>query len=301
MLPFASIDIGSNAVRLLISTVTEQNGSNQVFVKKNIFVRVPLRLGMDVFRTGYISEEKIIELVKTINAFKLLMDVHYPVSFEACATAAMREAQNSAIIVKKIFEQTSIPIRIIDGKEEARIIGATTNIPVKNKYRLSMFVDVGGGSTEISILENNKLIDTNSFAIGTVKLLNDKVLKETWKNMKYWLKTYKNQFGKIYAIGTGGNINKLVKLYGNREEKELTYNNIKRACEVLSNYKLDEKIHSLKLRPDRADVIEPAAYIYKKVMKWAKLDFIYVPKIGLSDGLIHDQYKKYKEQQKIDI
>lgn len=295
---FASIDIGSNAARLLFSSVYKKNG--QKFVKKESFIRVPLRLGMEVFDSGKLSEKKIFKLVNTIQAFKYLIDVNEPLSYKACATAAMREAENGGAVVKKIKEQTGIEIQIIDGLTEAEIIGATNNIPIKAKYDVSMFVDVGGGSTEISLIKktNNgsELIASKSFKIGTIRILNNKVDDDEWKKLKSWSKNLRKEFGNIYCIGSGGNINKIVKVYGKRSEKTVTYDNLKYAKEHLNKFSVEERIEKLNLRPDRADVIAPAAQIYLSVMKWTKIDAIFVPKIGLADGLIHLQYEKQMEK-----
>lgn len=291
---FASIDIGSNAARLLFSSVYLKNG--QKYVKKESFVRVPLRLGLEVFDKGRLSSKKEKQLLNTIMAFKYLIDVNEPFSYKACATAAMREAENGREITKKIKDLTGIEIQIIDGLTEAKIIGATNNIPIEEKYDAAMFVDVGGGSTEITVIKKNKkdseLIASKSFKIGTIRILNNKVKESEWKDLKTWAKSLRKEFGNIYCIGSGGNINKIVKVYGNRSEKTVTYDNLKYTRAHLNKFTVEERIEKLNLRPDRADVIAPAAEIYLSVMKWTKIDAIFVPKIGLADGLIHLQYEK---------
>lgn len=292
---FASIDIGSNAARLLFSSVFIKDG--QKFVKKDSFVRVPLRLGMEVFNKGKLSEKKTIQLVNTIKAFKYLIQVNEPLKYRACATAAMREAENGKEIAKLIKKETGIEIEIIDGLKEAEIIGATNNIPIKQKYDVSMFVDVGGGSTEITLIKKNntdsELIESKSFKIGTIRILNNKVEEKEWLKMRLWIKEISQNYGNIYCIGSGGNINKIVKIYGKRTEKTVTHDNLKHALDHLKKHSINERIELLGLRADRADVIVPAAEIYSSVMKWAKIDAIFVPKIGLADGLIHILYEEH--------
>jgi exopolyphosphatase/guanosine-5'-triphosphate,3'-diphosphate pyrophosphatase len=287
---FASIDIGTNAVRLFFANVFEKKGAPSV--EKASLIRIPLRLGEDVFSDGCISERKKKKLLDTMKAFKLLIDVYEPIQYIACATAAMREASNRVEIIEEIKKHTGLEIRIIDGIEEANILGATNNINLNLKHNLSMFVDVGGGSTEISILSDNKMVDSISFKIGTIRLLNNKVEEIEWENMKIWLKKYKNDFEKIFLIGSGGNINKISKIYGNNVSNTLTYKDLKKAYSHLNEYTLTERIEVLGMRPDRADVILPAASIFISIMKWAKIDSIYVPKIGLADGLIHKLYSE---------
>lgn len=293
---FASIDIGTNAVRLFFANVFEKKGSTSV--EKASLIRIPLRLGEDVFSIGYISIEKTRKLLDTMKAFKLLIDVYEPVNYIACATAAMREASNSIEIIEKIRKEANLEIRIIDGIEEANILGATNNINVSGKHNLSMYVDVGGGSTEISIVLNHKMIDSISFKIGTIRLLNEKVENCEWESLKTWLKKYKNDFGKVFLIGSGGNINKISKIYGDNISNTLNYSDIKKAFSHLNKYTLNERIELLGMRPDRADVILPAATIFISIMKWAKIDSIYVPKIGLADGLIHKLFNEYTDSIK---
>lgn len=292
---FAAIDIGSNAARLLFSNVYLRNGKK--FVKKASFVRVPLRLGMEVFETGRLTEKKTDKLIDTLKAFKYLMNVNEPLSYKACATAAMREAANNSEVLERIGKEAGIKVDIIDGLTEAKIIGATNNIALKDQYNLAMYVDVGGGSTEITLIKKNgsksAVVDSRSFKIGTIKLLNNKVDDDEWSAMKEWIKNFRKQYGKIYCIGSGGNINKIVKIYGKRSEKLVSYDNLKYAYEHLNRYTVEERIYELGLRADRADVIAPAAQIYLSVLKWAKIRGIFVPKIGLADGLIHLLYEEH--------
>jgi len=290
---FAAIDIGSNAGRLYFADVYESN--NSVVVEKASLVRIPLRLGEDAFATGSISEERILNLIKTLKAFKLLIEVYKPLNYIACATAAMREARNSSEIVKKILEETGIELEVITGLEEARIVGSTNNISPDQNYNVLMYIDVGGGSTEISLVsKDHQIILSDSFKLGTLRMLNKNYSKSEWDDLKKWLKDLKKDFGEIYCIGSGGNINKINKLYGTRPYDIVTFKDLQNGYNQIRKLPLSNRIKDLGMRPDRADVIVPAAQIFLTIMKWAKIDSIYVPKIGLSDGLIHILYKNYK-------
>jgi len=288
---FASIDIGTNAVRLLFANVFPQNG--QINAEKASLIRIPIRLGDDVFSINRISEKKVNNLLKTMSAFKLLIDVYQPLAYEACATAAMREAANSDEVVARIKKETGINIKVITGIEEADIVTASNHVMLKEQFKYKMYVDVGGGSTEISLLENRKIIESKSFKIGTIRYLNEKIEEKEWDKMKSWLQEFKDDFGKIYLIGSGGNINKLSKMYGNKDGNMINMEELIKAYENLNKYSLKDRIEKLGLRPDRADVIVPAAIIFIKIMNWSKTDFVYVPKIGLADGLIYQIYDEY--------
>jgi len=293
---FASIDIGSNAVRLFFANVYELKGAP--VAEKASLIRIPLRLGEDVFETGCISETRVENLMKTMHSFKLLMDVYQPVDYIAIATSAMREACNNKEIIERIKKETGINVRIIDGNEEATIVSATNNIKTGEKYSYTMYVDVGGGSTEISVLKNHVLIDSGSFSIGTIRILGDKVDEKEWDKLILWLKKFKNDFGKIYMVGSGGNINKLSKLYSTQSDSSLSLPNLRQGYKKLCSMTLQQRIEEMGMRPDRADVIIPAAEIFLFIMKVTKSDFIFVPRIGLSDGLIHMVYKNYKASHK---
>ncbi|MCX6229963.1 MAG: exopolyphosphatase [Bacteroidetes bacterium] len=294
---FASIDIGSNAVRLLFSNVYVTDNQLPTAAKATL-VRIPLRLGEDVFKTGKISEERIQKLIKTLEAFKLLIDVYNPLGFEACATAAMREAVNNVEIIERIKTEAGLDVRIIDGFEEAEIIRSSNNIDLNADYKTSMYIDVGGGSTEISILKNHKFVTCNSFNIGTVRLLNKKVEDESWEDMKNWLAEFKIDVGRINCIGTGGNINRLTKLFGDQIENTLTYTQLQFAYKQLKSIPLKERIEKMGLRPDRADVIVPAAKIFLTILKAAGIESLIAPKVGLADGLIYRLHKKYVKENK---
>jgi exopolyphosphatase/guanosine-5'-triphosphate,3'-diphosphate pyrophosphatase len=286
---YAAIDIGSNAVRLLISNIIEQDGESVVF-KKNSLVRVPIRLGADVFLKGEISAYNQERMVDTMMAFSLLMKSHGVVRYKACATSAMREANNSQPLSDKISELCGINIDIIGGEEEAAIIAATdlnTFIDINRTY---LYVDVGGGSTEFSIIHNGEKKQSKSFKIGTVRLLNDIVKNETWLELEHWIKENTKNYYKIELIGSGGNINKIFKISGKDIGKPLTYFYLTSYYKMLQSYSYEERITKLNLNQDRADVIIPATRIYLSAMKWSGAKDIYVPKIGLSDGIIKSMY-----------
>lgn len=286
---YAAIDIGSNAVRLLISNIVELDDEPVVF-KKNSLVRVPIRLGADVFINGEISEYNQERMMDTMKAFSLLMKSHGVVRYKACATSAMREASNSQMLSEKIFDSCGVNIDIIDGEEEAAIIAATDLNTFIDPNKTYLYVDVGGGSTEFSIIHNGIKVQSKSFKIGTVRLLNDIVKNETWLEVEHWIKENTSHYYKIDLIGSGGNINKIFKISGKDIGKPLTYFYLTSYYKMLQNYSYEERITKLKLNQDRADVIIPATRIYLSAMKWSGAKDIYVPKIGLSDGIIKSMY-----------
>lgn len=286
----SAIDIGTNAVRLFFSYVFNQSG--QIFVEKASLVRIPIRLGEDVFSLGYISEEKIRNLSKTMQAFKLLIDVYQPVAYKVCATAAMREALNKEYVVERIVRETGLQIEIIDGLMEASLVSAFTDQYFPGAKKYNMFIDVGGGSTELSVLKGQELVLSGSFKIGTVRLLKNQVVPEEWNAMKKWLKQFKDKKKDLLLVGSGGNINKLTKIYGKLPDNMLSFEQLELGLNDLSSYTLDQRIQLLGLRPDRADVIIPAGQIFHFIMKQLKSDVIYVPKIGLSDGMVTAIYKE---------
>lgn len=289
---FASIDIGSNAGRLLVSTVFESAG--KILVEKVTLVRVPLRLGFDVFETGKISPEKVEMLVRTFDAYNQLMGVYQPVDYIACGTEAIREATNSAEVIDLVKQKTGIQIFPINGQKEAEIISKAVNSNLKKEHDNSIYIDVGGGSTEISWYEKNELKGTRSFPIGTIRLLLDSVSLAEWDKMKHWIEELRIDNAPVNCICSGGNINKLTKLYGDRDRNTLSYSQLAEGHEFLEGYPIEYRIESLGLRADRADVIVPAAIIFKKLMKWGHITELQAPKIGLADGLITELYKKHK-------
>lgn len=290
---YAAIDIGSNAVRLLITDVIEKvdGKDSETKFKKTSLVRVPIRLGEDTFVEGEISEKKIIRLIDAMNAFQLLMNVHKVEKYKACATSAMRDASNGPYVIDRILKKTGVKIDIIDGKVEAKIIAATDLGELLDNSKSYLYVDVGGGSTEMTIYKKGKIRHSRSFKMGTVRMLNQKdQLKEEWEEMKSWVKTHTEDIKNISLIGSGGNINKIYKMSGRSDGSPLSYIYMKANYKYLKTMNYDERISELNLNQDRADVIIPATKIYLSAMKWADAKRIYVPKIGLSDGIVKSLY-----------
>lgn len=295
---YAAIDIGSNAVRLLISNIIEQKGKPALF-KKSSLVRVPIRLGADVFVNQQISKENEIRLIDTMNAFRLLMQAHKVTDYKACATSAMREAENGLDVSNHILEQCKIKIDIINGEEEAAIIAATDINQHLDDNKTYLYVDVGGGSSEFSVIHQGRTVASKSFKIGTVRLLNDIVQKEAWYELEQWIKGNTNNYEKVDLIGTGGNINKIFKISGKAAAKPLTYFYLTSFYNMLQTYSYEERITQMDLNQDRADVIIPATRIYLSAMKWSGAKDCYVPKIGLSDGIIKSVYFETVSSEKI--
>ncbi|SOD13050.1 exopolyphosphatase [Pedobacter xixiisoli] len=284
MLRYAAIDIGSNAVRLLIADITNNDKSN---FKKNTLVRVPLRLGDDAFLDQELSEKKIEDLVKTMVAFRNLMDVYNVTDYLACATSAMREAKNGKQVIEKIKEIANIDIEIIEGQREASIIYSNhieENLDIKKSY---LYIDVGGGSTELSVFVNKQPIASKSFNLGTIRILDNQDKEETWNEMKEWIKEHTKELKQVVGIGTGGNINKLFRMSGEKDDMPLSFLKLRNMYNELNSYSLKERISILRLNQDRADVIIPACEIYLTVMKWAGIKQIFVPKVGMVDGIIN--------------
>lgn len=288
---FAAIDIGSNAVRLLIANIIERKGAAPLF-RKSSLVRVPIRLGADVFIDGAISKDNKNRMVDTMSAFRLLMRSHRVEAYKACATSAMREADNGQEVVHTILENAGISIDIIGGEEEAAIIAATDLNQYISDDKTYLYVDVGGGSTEFSIIHRGETVASRSFKIGTVRLLSDIVTKQTWNELEQWIKKETLDYEKIELIGSGGNINKIFKISGKAVGKPLTYFYLTSYYQKLQSYSYEERITELDMNQDRADVIIPATRIYLSAMKWSGAKDIIVPKIGLSDGIIKSMYYK---------
>ncbi len=284
---YGAIDIGSNAIRLLVSNVIVRENAEPQF-KKSSLVRVPIRLGADAFVSGIISDENVTRMIDAMQAFKLLMKVHHVEKYKACATSAMRESKNGKEVIAKIKEETGVDIDIIGGKEEAAIISFTdlnTLIEGDNSY---LYVDVGGGSSEFTIFSGGKIITSKSFKMGTVRLLNNKKSenKIIFANVEKWIKKNTKDLKRLSLIGSGGNINKLFKMSGRTEGKPISYIYLNAQYQFLKKMSYQDRISELSLNPDRADVIIPATKIYLSAMKWSGARKIYVPKIGLSDGII---------------
>lgn len=289
---YAAIDVGSNAIRMLVSNVINHKGKRTIL--KNALVRVPIRLGEDSFTSGSISKKNKKRIVKSMKAFKMLMKVHGVKDYMAYATSALREAKNGSKVVKEVLSKSGIQIEIIDGKKEAKIISNTNVFDVVGKEKTFLYVDVGGGSTEFSILKNGKRIHSKSFKIGTVRLLNNGVSNEMWEHAQRWVKEKTKEYNKIYLLGTGGNINKLHKIAGIKDNRPITFLTLNAIYARLSKMTYEERIVELGLNPDRSDVILPAAKLFLRTLNWSGAKVVYVPKVGLSDGMIRELCKKKK-------
>lgn len=278
----AAIDIGSNAVRLIINRVLSEDGGQ---LKRLEFVRIPLRLGDDVFQHGMISKEKEALLTKTIQAFALIMEVHHINDYMACATSAMRDSVNGSQVAARIEKKTGIKINIIDGMEESRLIldAVMRFFPEHGNF---INIDVGGGSTEMTLIRNHRAVASETFNIGTVRLLYETVDSEEWKRMEKWLDLEVDGLKNLIAVGTGGNINKALRMLDIDERDAVSYDKLKTLHQVIKGLTLKERIYKLKLNPDRADVLEPALKIHLQIMKWAAIKKIYAPNAGLKDGII---------------
>ncbi|AMP99386.1 Exopolyphosphatase [Pedobacter cryoconitis] len=285
MLRYAAIDVGSNAVRLLIADIT--HNENGFGFKKNTLVRVPLRLGDDAFLDHKISARKIEDLIKTMQAFKNLMDVYQVTKYLACATSSMREAQNGLEIIQMIKEKANVDLEIIEGQREANIIYANhieDDLDIKKNY---LYIDVGGGSTELSVFVNKIPVASKSFDIGTIRILDNQDKEETWEEMRLWVKDQTRYHKNLAGIGTGGNINKLYKMANEKEGTPLTFLKLKSLYNQLNSHSLKERIQIFNLNPDRADVIIPASEIFITLMKWTGIKQIHVPRVGMADGIIN--------------
>lgn len=294
----AAIDIGSNAARLLISEASPNSAGVMDFTKLNL-VRVPLRLGFDVFNDQLISPKKAAHLVNTIKAYKHLLDVYEVKYLKACATSAMRDATNGVEILQEVKSLTGIDIKIITGQEEAAFIYENHVAENMDKTKSYLYIDVGGGSTEITLFSTGKQIFKESFNIGTIRLLQQQVTDTHWQQLKDFLKQQLKNVGPVIAIGSGGNINKIFSLSKRKEGKPLSLDTLKDYHKEFSAFTVEERIHLYNLREDRADVIVPALLIYINIMRWADTPEIYVPKIGLADGLIHALYEEIAETSRL--
>jgi len=291
----AAIDIGSNAARLLISDVIPGTKGRPEFVKVAL-VRVPLRLGFDVFDKAEITPLKAEKLLKTIKSYKYLLDVYDVRHLKACATSAMRDARNSDEIIRKVKSETGIDIKIISGQEEASFIYENHIAEGMTDVESYLYIDVGGGSTELTFFSDGKLIFKESFNIGTIRLLKNQVTELLWDEMKEFIKLKTKGYHHVTAIGSGGNINKIFSLSKRKEGKPLPLDLLRDYFKEFSNLSVPQRISLYKLREDRADVIVPALLIYINVMRWADAQEIFVPKIGLADGLIYTLYEEVKKE-----
>ena len=281
----AAIDIGSNAARLLITEVTVDEKNKASFNKISL-IRVPLRLGFEVFDTGKISDRKKELLLNTIKGFSNLIKAFEVTAVKACATSAMRDASNASEIISLLKVETGIEIEVISGSDEASFIFENHIAENLDKDHSYLYIDVGGGSTELTFFSNNNLVFKDSFNIGTIRLLKNAVTETTWNEMKEDIKSKTKGHKQVTAIGSGGNINKVFSLSKRKEGKPLSLDLLRDYFKELNNVSLEDRISIYKLREDRADVIVPALQIYVNVMRWAGTTEIYVPKIGLADGLV---------------
>lgn len=287
---YAAIDVGSNAVRLLIAGIIENNDS--VSFKKITLIRVPVRLGDDAFLQKKISDNKATDLIKSMQAFRNLMDVYRVTDYMACATSAMREALNGQEVADRILAEAGIDLQIVHGESEAKIIYAShaeVNIDKSKNY---LYIDVGGGSTELSLFSNGELLASQSFNLGTIRILDNQDKDETWNEMKDFLREHTRGLKTIYGIGTGGNINKLYKLSQEKDNVPMSYVKLRALYNYLNSFSLKDRINVLGLNQDRADVIIPACEIYLTVLKCANIKSIYVPTVGMVDGIIQTLIEK---------
>lgn len=287
----AAIDIGSNAARLLVTETSPYKDGTVDFTKLNL-LRIPLRLGFDVFDNGFVSDEKKEKLLDTLRAYRLLMNIYNVEAYKACATSAMRDAANGPEIRKEILAETGFEIKIISGLEEAGILYETHIADNMGDDRSFIYIDVGGGSTEVTLYAQGQTIFKESFNIGTIRLLHNSVTDEQWERLKWFIKTHTKDHQPLTAIGTGGNINKIFSISKRKEGKPLTLELLKDYHKEMSISTVEERKHLYHLRDDRADVIVPALQIYISIMRWAQAAEIYVPKIGLADGLVKMLYEE---------
>ena len=289
---FAAIDVGSNAMRLFFCRVLE-NGEGPTFIKESM-IRMPLRLGHDAFTENKISDETCDKFVNTMYGFNSLMQAYEPISFKACATEAMRQATNGLDLVNRVKEETGIKLNIITGKEEADIIISTHIDRYVQTDQHCLYVDVGGGSTELTMIKNKKTLFSKSFSIGSVRLLEEQVTADDWSMMKEWIVNKTSTIKNIQSIGSGGNINKILNLLEKSKGKSVTVQEIKRIIKKVKPFSIHDRIVKLGLRPDRADVIVHAGKIYSKCMKWSCSNSMIVPQVGLADGMISKLYDDFK-------
>lgn len=294
---FAAIDIGSNAARLQISSVLEDEGV--ISFKRVEYVRFALRLGHDVFIDGSISPESEVRIFKLLQAYKLLMELHEVQDYSICATSAMREAVNAAEIITRINKILEMKINVIDGAREAELINDVV-VQSLHPQKNYLHIDVGGGSTELNIYRNREKLASKSFKIGSVRLLEGKEKESDWAKMKQWISLQiVSMNGPIYAVGTGGNISKLYNISSEvNESKTMTIDELKKIASYVSSFTFEERVHKLRLNTDRADVIVPASSIYLAAMECAGCPSIFVPDLGLKDGILQMLFDRYKARKK---
>lgn len=292
---FGAIDIGTNAARLLVGEVTREG--NHSFVKKLSYTRIPLRLGEDVFDKGEISEKKLDNFVKTIEAFKLISEIFKVKKLRACATSAMREASNKKHVLETIEDKTGIEIEVISGDEEARLIFGTFFLGDFDKSKPFLVIDVGGGSTEISVFEHGEKVAAKSFELGTLRLLKEKTGVKIWEELAAWIQENVDLKTPHLVYATGGNINKVHKMLGGQQNESISIERMTKLHDDLNCLSLEQRIDQYQLKPDRADVIIPAMDIYTFILKEISATEFFVPKIGLSDGMIYDLHLQYEDKR----
>lgn len=294
----AAIDIGSNAIRFQVSTVLDSGAS--LLFKKLEYIRFPLRLGHDVFTTGRISAKSADKFKKLMKAYRLLLELYEVDDYMFCATSAMRESENGMEITDQVREEHGVVIHVIDGNREAELINRAISSYLTDKTYLH--IDVGGGSTELNLYYGGKKIKTRSFKIGSVRVLEHNDSPLMWQEMEGWVKeNVKKEYGKVTAVGTGGNISKIFELAQTKPGKTMSMKKVKQIRDMVEGFSLQDRIYQLQMNPDRADVIIPASNIYLKVMEWAHAASILVPEVGLKDGIMLYLYEKNKQQTKIEF
>lgn len=292
MLRFGAIDVGSNAIRLVLSYVFE--GHDEPVFKRETLLRIPIRLGEDVFSEGQISHLKAHKLLQSMCAFKQLLEVFQPASWMACATSAVRDASNQAELLREIREVAELDLQVLTGQEEARLIFATHVAESLTPGYTYLYIDIGGGSTELSLFSGNQLIDGRSFNIGTVRSLSGAVTPEVWEDLEAWIRVRRKAYPDLWqGIGSGGNLNKLQKLAGLKAGKTLETPDLRKIYKKLVKLSFDQRMEKYGLKPDRADVIVPAAEICLRILEKAEIETLHVPQMGLADGIIHDLYTRY--------
>ena len=298
LMKLAAVDIGSNAIRFQVSSVLERE--QRVLFKKLEYIRFPLRLGHDVFATGRISKAGMHKFIKLMRAYRLLIELYEVDDYMFCATSAMRESQNGEELVKRVEDELGIIINVIDGNLEAQLINQAIGSYLGNETYLH--IDVGGGSTELNLYVTGKKIKTRSFKVGSVRILEHTDKSESWEDMQQWVtRNVKPEYGKVTAVGTGGNISKIYELAKLKPGKKMTLRKIHQISTMIEQHTIEDRIYQLQMNPDRADVIVPASYIYTKVMEWAGARNILVPEVGLKDGIILYLYERNRRQKRLEF
>ncbi|MDH4091411.1 MAG: phosphatase [Cyclobacteriaceae bacterium] len=294
----AAIDIGSNAIRFQVSAILGKGPD--ILFKKLEYIRFPLRLGHDVFTSGRISNDSIVKFKKLMHAFRLLIDLYDVTDYMFCATSALRESENGPELVQQVQEEIGITIHIIDGNKEAELINRAISSYLSDKTYLH--IDVGGGSTELNLFFHGNKIMSRSFRVGSVRVLEHTDLPGAWTDMEHWVrKNVKPNYGKVTAVGTGGNISKVFDLAKARRGKTISRKKIQEILSMIKSHSIEDRIFKLQMNPDRADVIIPATDIYLRVMEWARASSILVPEVGLKDGVILFLYEQNLKQTKLDF